>query len=258
MKTYVDWAVKQGFAVIDVNLPKHVADADTHDEQEHESNDTIEFRTKEATHLLTYLWDNYIGVSDSEHIFLMGTNTGHGAIINFIKENEQRAVAHIKGAISFVEDVPLQSFRSATNDTQWYCSISQIFVASEHGIWHMEDPPKRPKKRFGTVERSKADSMTEMLIEHKKSVQDFLKQRTADWVDIGDTMDTTEVEATSRLPPLGNFAPAQRVRPESGPLSPSLVAPANGAASAGRTGSPKTPPISNWAAKPRTSRSPYP
>lgn len=24
IKTYVDWAVKQGFAVIDVNLPKHI------------------------------------------------------------------------------------------------------------------------------------------------------------------------------------------------------------------------------------------
>lgn len=28
LKHYVDWAVKQGFAVIDANVPKHLSDVD--------------------------------------------------------------------------------------------------------------------------------------------------------------------------------------------------------------------------------------
>lgn len=256
MKTYVDWAVKQGFAVIDVNLPKHVTDIN--DGQEHEPNDAIEFRTKEAALLLTYLWDNYVELSDATHVFLMGTNTGHGAIINFIKANEGRAEERVNGAISFVEDVPLQSCKSATNDllAQWYYTNSLVFVANDHNFWH-SDLSKKPKKRFGKANRSNVDSMTDMLIEYKTTVQDLLLQRTADWSDDiqdGDAMDTTNIDSLDapkpKLPPVGNFAPLSRPQTGSASSTPSLAV-GNGAAV-----KPKTPPIGNFAPR-RPSKSPF-
>lgn len=120
MKTYVDTAYKAGFGVIDVNLPKYVTDFDA-DTQEHQPNEDVEFRIKEAKQLLKYLWDNYVDLNDSTHVYLMGTNTGHGAIIGFIKDHQEMILkqyndreGHHKTlkAITFVEDVSLMSCKS--------------------------------------------------------------------------------------------------------------------------------------------------
>ena len=261
MKTYVDWAAKRGFAVIDVNLPKHVAD--TMDGQEHEPSDDPILRTQEAIMLLTYLWDNYIELSDATHVFLMGTNIGHGAITGWIKGHEDIAYESVTGAISFVKDVPLQSCKSATDDglAVWYYRHSQVFVEHEHGFWNTE-VAKKPKKRFGKVERSEKESITEMLIEHKDAVFELLSSATADWKEPAaanddDTMDTGNFEPVatlkSKMPPVGNFA----LSPRPHPSSQTSVSSPKGRSS--RRESPtKTPPVSNFAqtARQRSSRSP--
>lgn len=85
-KTYIDWAVKQDFAAIDVNIPMHYTDAqvrarsrhsltgrircsrcfqedgedkaDTNDEED--SDETRAHRAEQVRELATYLWQNYI------------------------------------------------------------------------------------------------------------------------------------------------------------------------------------------------------
>lgn len=252
--------MKQGFAVIDVNLPKHVTAVD-HD-QEHEEVDRVDYRTKEATELLTYLWDNYIDLNDATHVFLMGTNTGHGAIVNFIKANESRAQDAMTKAISFVEDVPLQSCKSATSDTldSWYYASSLVFVANEHAFWSSEYA-RKIKKRFGRIYKSTAESISEMLSTHKQTVIDTLLEETEDWrlnraaspdEDIAsvDTQQQFEPEpAAAGLPPVSNFAlPNSTASPNGrGSRTPGIGSPMKGA-----------PPISNFAMSPRqrSSRSP--
>ena len=264
--------MKQGFAVIDVNLPKHVSELD--DRQEHDEADAIENRTREATRLLSYLWDNYIELNDSTHVFLMGTNTGHGAIINFIKANEERAQERLAGAISFVEDVTLQSCKSATNDflAQWYYSISQVFVALDHNFW-FSDLAKKLRKRFGKVNKSSQETITDMLIEHKEAVLNLLLENSSDWRrqrirDQEIVMDTSLVDLATtprRMPPIGNFAPSATVRAGAGNNLPdvppigNLASPRGQRARSPRVGSPpKLPPLGNFAFSPRqrSSRSP--
>lgn len=225
VKTYIEWAVNQGFAVIDVNLPKHASDIDG--QQKHEEVDSVENRTLEATQLLSYLWDNYIELNDSTHVFLMGTNIGHGAIINFIKANEERAQDQLTGAISFVQDVPLQSCRSVNNDAlgvslgSWYHSISLVFVTSEHNFWS-SDVSRKPKKRFGKVNRSSEETITDMLIEHQDAVFELLSEDTQEWRSarpMSEDEATVDRPAASQLPPISNFslspAPKASKRPQS-------------------------------------------
>lgn len=259
MKTYVDWAVKQDFAVLDVNLPKHIT-AEEDDLQEHEKADSIEHRTREATQVLTYLWDNYIEVNDATHVFLMGTNTGHGAIINFIKANEERAEDRITKAISFVEDVPLQVCRSATNENlaKWYYSASLVFVAGQHNFW-ASDYARKPKKRFGRMFKSGDENISDMLTDHKDTVTDALLSETAAWRMQKPARRITSAAAHDESPiapetdakrklPIGSFSlPSDSV----GSPWPSLAAtavPANGRLV---TSSPKAPPIGNFALSPR-------
>lgn len=266
MKTYVDWAAKRGFAVIDVNLPKHVVDPES-SSQEYEPADDSVFRTQEATLLLTYLWDNYIELGDSTHVFLLGTNTGHGAIINWMKAHEEVAQERVNGAISFVEDVPLQSCKSATTDelATWYFRHSRVFVAHEHNFWH-SDLAAKTRKRFGKLERSGNDFISDMLLAHKDTIFDYLATNTADWsgiVEEVDPMDTGSNDVTgtpkSRLPPVGNFAlsPRAHTAGNSGSVPPGSSPKGRGS----RQSSPplKTPPIASYAqstGRSRASRSP--
>jgi histone deacetylase 6 len=181
VKTYIDQAIEYGFAVIDVNLPRHVNNVET--ELNHEENDSIENRLVEATSLLNYIWDNYIALGDPTHIFFMGTNVGHGAILNFIKADEGRAQM-ITTSISFVVDVPLLSAKSQTNDQleRWYHRSSQVFMSSDHGYWASEFS-RKPKKRFGKLIQSAANTLPEMLSQHSQDVMIRLAEETADWRD---------------------------------------------------------------------------
>lgn len=239
--------------MIDVNLPKHVSEPE--DSQEHADSDDVEYRTREATQLLTYIWDNYIELNESTHVFLMGTNTGHGAIINFIKANEERVQELLIGAISFVEDVPLMSCKSATNDllASWYYNSSRVFVTPEHNFWST-DVARKTRKRFGRVQKSSQETITDMLIEHKQEVFNLLAQKTEGWregrtrEDEDGIMDTTGAEQVSnqksRMPPIGNFAPSARARTHS-PSHPS----SNSNFTSPRAGF--GPPLGSFALSPR-------
>jgi histone deacetylase 6 len=56
-KSYVDWAVKKGFEVIDVNIP-HVATAE--DNGEYTDADSFQARAKLTRDIATYIWQNYV------------------------------------------------------------------------------------------------------------------------------------------------------------------------------------------------------
>ncbi|WPH04247.1 histone deacetylase HdaA [Acrodontium crateriforme] len=249
VKTYIDWAVEQGFGVIDVNLPKHFTGLE--DEQAHADSDSVESRTKEAAQLLTYLWENYVQVNDVEQVFLMGTNTGHGAIINFIKANEEVAQVHvypgdeapvprIMKAISFVEDVPLQSCKSSTLDAlaSWYYQSSLVFVSKKHNFWQ-SDFVRKPKKRFGQIQQSVDEDINSMLVAHRNAVIEAILEDTEDWRNKRPVQEEeapgTPVPA-SKLPPIANFAlsPARQ-----GTRSPHLSSPG------------KNPSFGNFAASPK-------
>ena len=251
MKTYVDWAVKQGFAVIDVNLPKHVSAYE--DSEEHEETNSVDNRMREATTLLTYLWENYIELNDSSHIFMMGTNIGHMAIINFIKAHDGQAQRLITEAISFVEDVSFVSCKSPTNDAlpTWYYNHSLAFVSDEHHFW-ASDVARKPKRRFGRVQKSSQTTISDMLAEHQNQVFELLLEDTEEWRaqrPLDDEIKTNH-SSPSKMPPVSNFAlsPVPRV---STTINPAGIAAFADATSSGNRSPTKLPPISNFASSPR-------
>ncbi|EME47335.1 histone deacetylase hda1-like protein [Dothistroma septosporum NZE10] len=249
VKTYVDWAVRQGFAVIDVNLPRHIAEYDK-DNREHKETDSIESRTREATQVLTYLWENHVELNEATHVFLMGTNIGHGAILNFIKAHEDQAQNLMTKVISFVQDVSLISCKSPTNDLLpgWYYSTSMVFVANDHSYWATEYA-RKPKKRFGRVSRSEESSISDMLLEHRDEIFRTLLSETAEWraqkpeesEDGRDVNDAAPARSPSpkKMPPFGNviLSPAPKSLAASGLTSVT----SNGGSSPSRL-----PPVGNF------------
>ncbi|KAF2716814.1 histone deacetylase [Polychaeton citri CBS 116435] len=214
VKTYIEWATKNDFSVIDVSLPKVDVDDDDYGQDEEER-----LRIIEATGLLKYLWDNYVAINEAEHVFIMGTNLGHSAALTFIKQNEESARERLSRVISFVEDVSLQACRSlaGTDLDEWYSRHSQVYVARDHNFWASEFA-RKPKRRFGRISRSNQHAISDMLYAHKQSVFDALSGATEDWRASHQANDKHDPDndfgsdapgvATdrSKLPPISNFA----------------------------------------------------
>jgi histone deacetylase 6 len=284
VKSYVSEAVKNGFAVIDVNLPKHITEDDvrspraynrpsprspfiranshSQDEQDHEASDLLAKRCVEATELLNYLWDNYIELANSTHLFLLGTNVGHIAITQWIKTHETAAMERVDRTIHFIEDVDLQACRSTTNDmlAPWYYRTSMIYLSSSHNFWSSVFATTKPKKKFGFfIKRANlgtAEHISDMLLEQRDEVMEALLEETKEWrnsrpfnvtdddedgiVGGSEAMEISEPDplpgATSsfkKLPPVGNFAlsPVPRSSPAGpGSRTPSARSPTRGSA----------------------------
>lgn len=248
----MDWAVDHDFAVIDVNLPRHIT-SDENDEQLHEEANAIENRAKEAAQLLTYLWDNYIELNEATHVFLMGTNTGHGAIINWIKANEERAQEVLTKTISFVEDVPLQSCKSSTNDglASWYYNTSLVFVAQEHAFW-TSDFAKKIRKRFGRLFKSSEDSMSEMLHKHRAQIFGALYEETKIWRSNQPVSDDEDDTTAGHMPPVSNVAPSfPRTDGNTNHNNSPKISNMNHFVVPGSREERATPPVSNFATSPR-------
>ncbi|THW43041.1 histone deacetylase HdaA [Aureobasidium pullulans] len=180
VKQYIRWAYDRGFAVIDVNVPKHLTDL----EETHEHAEEIDGKKNiDETQLLAkYLWDNYIELSESKHIFMLGIGKAYTSIVNFLKEND-RCRERLTKVIGFISDeCTLPSYKSTTDDflDRWYRDASKIFVATGHYVWE-KHKFKPPGKKWGTLQRSDYNDMQEMLSHHCKEVTGILTVLTDDW-----------------------------------------------------------------------------
>lgn len=211
IKEYIDEAIRLGFAIIDVTLPRYAEDSSDYQ-------DATEARERMfvATKLLTYLYENYIEVGASEQVFLLGTNTGHGAITNFLKTHEETAPERVMASIHFVQNVALQPCRSNTTEdlSLWYWRNSLVFVAGEHFYW-ASDAAVKPRKKYGKLRRSPESEMNEMLLRHREEVFNLLREETEEWRSqqsqkpgpLDETLpEITLSSPTRKLPPISNFA----------------------------------------------------
>jgi histone deacetylase 6 len=73
--SYVDWAVGQGFGVVDVNIPHYITQP--------EDMDAFIPRPKEMLlqeqlqELICYIWDNYLQLYDADDLFLLGVGNAY-------------------------------------------------------------------------------------------------------------------------------------------------------------------------------------
>ncbi|KAK8200151.1 uncharacterized protein BKA78DRAFT_359599 [Phyllosticta capitalensis] len=179
-KTYIAWAVKNGFGVIDVNIPEHVTDPDMPPEfVEGASTDERAALTRE---LATYLWDNYISLGDSTHKFFLGVGAPYSGILDLLGEKVDDCAEETDYVFAFVGDQPLAGIKKLTDDyiPAWYQAHSSVFVKDGH---HAFDPSRTRKlrKRFGNVIHSPHATIPNMLEAHKNEVLLKMRELTEDW-----------------------------------------------------------------------------
>ena len=130
--------------------------------------------------MATYLWENYIEVHESTHVFLLGIGDAYLGLINLLS-NQESCIDRITFVISFVAETPLNKIRRATDEenvARWFYQRSLIFVAGKHGLWERD---RKPRKKFGNLVESAYDELNEMLIGHREHVTRLLQQETEEW-----------------------------------------------------------------------------
>ncbi|KAL4805033.1 hypothetical protein BDV18DRAFT_141785 [Aspergillus unguis] len=182
MKDYVGWAVNKGYAVIDVNIPKHV----TIDPSSRKFEDEDENRPTATEELAGYLWDNYIEPNEATEIFLMGVGNAFYGVANLLI-NRDTLYQRINGVISFVAKDPVRAVASHTQTwlSRWYKDNSLVFVSHAHGLWKTD---RKATKRYGRLIQSPESGLSNMLVHHKNEVFEWIDNR----VEPSDSEETEE------------------------------------------------------------------
>jgi histone deacetylase 6 len=73
--SYIDWAYKHDFGVIDANVPHYI----THPEDIDPYTPRADERTlqQQIQEMICYVWDNYLQLYDAEDLFLIGVGNAY-------------------------------------------------------------------------------------------------------------------------------------------------------------------------------------
>ncbi|KAE8167019.1 hypothetical protein BDV40DRAFT_296049 [Aspergillus tamarii] len=192
MKDYIGWAVGKGYAVIDVNIPKHVTIEPSGKYEDEEEN-----RPTATEELAAYLWDNYIEPNEATEIFFLGIGNAFYGVANLLI-NRDTLYKRVNGVVSFVAENPVRAIASHTQVwlSRWYKDNSLVFVSHTHGVWNTVENRRKPSKRYGHLIQSNKSGLSEMLMHHKEEVFQWIEDR----ADPHESEETEEEKQPSRSP----------------------------------------------------------
>ncbi|EGE07161.1 histone deacetylase hda1 [Trichophyton equinum CBS 127.97] len=178
VKDYISWAVEHNVGVIDVNIPKHISEADQNSRSyERESPNRALF----SEQLAEYLWENYIETNDTSRIFFMGVGDAFLGLANLLI-NKERVHTMVSGVICFVAENPVRAVASTTITwlSKWYKEEknSLVFVSHRHMVWEGQENKQKQYKRYGRLVKSTAaHTLNEMLVDHRADVFKWIEER---------------------------------------------------------------------------------
>ncbi|KAL8944947.1 MAG: hypothetical protein Q9216_000108 [Gyalolechia sp. 2 TL-2023] len=176
---YRQWAIKEEFAIIDVNFPNHVAEIDDVDELDSDKELEHAKHMAERAELAIYLWENYIEPNDSTAIFFMGVGSPSKEIV-YLLNNRESFFQRVSAIISLIDtSVPLPLPSVSDQNTyylsKWYKQNSLVYLSANHQMWNGD---RKPSKRFGNVKRSEVDTgVNDMLECHREEVVEFVRRK---------------------------------------------------------------------------------
>ncbi|KAK6543222.1 Histone deacetylase hda1 [Orbilia ellipsospora] len=155
--TLLEWAVGQGFGVIDFNVPKFLTPMDETDHNQRVTNTIV---LDDPNTLMLQLWDNYIDLSDATKVIFIGIGEAYKNLLNLIslRDCANRVVA----CVSFIARMPLCAVNNTRDENigHWYLRHSQIFVSETHDVWSQT---KRLKVKYGTLVSVSEDDLDSLI-----------------------------------------------------------------------------------------------
>ncbi|KAI5852310.1 putative catalytic subunit of a class II histone deacetylase complex [Tricharina praecox] len=164
--SYIDWAISNGFGVVDANVPKQITGPRkvTYD------------RLKMTDELCKYLWDNFLQPTDAkdQRIILLGVGDAAQGIVRLL--TSRNCHERVKGVISVIgsDNVFRAIVPSIPDDRMlnWYYQNSLVMVSKNHAFWTRSS--RGLKKKYGATGKSNGNDAHEV---HK-----FEFERITSWI----------------------------------------------------------------------------
>ncbi|KAH9930390.1 histone deacetylase complex protein [Amylocystis lapponica] len=150
-KELITWVKSIGYALLDVNVfPRPFVKA-----KPRHSNDS-------AGEVMTYLWDNYIQLSDARRVVLIGHGPGCEALMELMRQRASNVMRCVHAVVQVVgnHQVPMTPV-DIPNLRQWYYQNSMIVVPSNHNIFSND---KKITRKHGKVFSIADETRAIMLI----------------------------------------------------------------------------------------------
>ncbi|CZT10489.1 related to histone deacetylase A [Rhynchosporium graminicola] len=182
---YIDWAIKHGFGVMDINIPQHISDVKDTDPWAEKASETK--MAEQLRTLLCYLWDNYFELNPDASLTLMGIGDAYFGIKQLLI-SRPTTVNKVTGILCFVTGT-LRPVKSETDPSlsKWYKANTLLYVSPDHACFADEASARRVRKeRFGRVVEAdivvgKGDGVGKMLRRHESDSQSWIKKQVKEW-----------------------------------------------------------------------------
>ncbi|PCH43673.1 histone deacetylase clr3 [Wolfiporia cocos MD-104 SS10] len=159
-KELIQWATDSGYALLDVNVfAKPFAKTQTRDP------------SSPSSSIMTYLWDNYIQLTDARRVVLIGHGPGCEAIMQLLIKRSASVMRTVKAVIQVVgnHDVPwTPADQSALR--QWYMKSSLVIVPENHPVFRDQ---KKVTRKHGKIFASAEPKAIKLIIRSMPLIRTF-------------------------------------------------------------------------------------
>lgn len=171
---FIDWALKEKWGVIDINIPITVSGKD----------DATYNNINTSQDIMLYLWDNFLTFFNVQKIAFIGVGEAYNGIIHLCGHRDVRKL--VKASINFVDRATaLRAVISTIDESvvDWFFRNSLVFTSSKHSCWGDKDSgsTKRPRKKYGRVLRADVDNLDSIIDERFEEVCTFIQESLEDY-----------------------------------------------------------------------------
>ncbi|KAF1926568.1 putative histone deacetylase [Didymella exigua CBS 183.55] len=202
-KSYIDWAIENGFSIIDVNIPQFVAVESEESNLGFTKADDQKVRADKTREMANYLWTNYIEPNNATQVFFMGIGDAYLGLVDLLSRNETTTdeSSRLELIIGFIADSAISSVKRINTDDDiglWYHQHTKIFVKQSHYAFN-RNLTKKLRKKLGDLQQSDWNTLDDMLVGHRQEVIDLLLEKKSEFTD-------TDANGLRGLPPVGVFS----------------------------------------------------
>ncbi|KAH8820591.1 histone deacetylase [Xylogone sp. PMI_703] len=187
---YIDWAVANGYGVLDVNVVMH--ETGREDDNPFLQRPKEEVLQSQLKDLICYLWDNYFETYSAQSIVLMGVGDSYLGIKQLLINRDSKA--KVAGCVAFVSG-SLRPVKSETDPSlsTWYKTHSLIYVSPDHACWSDEESARKVRKnRFGRVVMSEEVGLGRMMSRYLVDATSWIAEKVGEREDADETEEEEE------------------------------------------------------------------
>lgn len=167
-KQLIERVVGAGHALLDVNLfPKPITQQ-TRKRYRDSKEDW-------STDVMTYLWDNYIQLTNARKVALIGHGPGCTGIIDLLQHRAANCMRHVQAVVQVVGNYTVPGIpRDLPDVTTWYFQHSMVVLPSKHRA--IQDQ-QTFRKRHGKIIISEEPKPILLITKHLPSIMHFVQRR---------------------------------------------------------------------------------